>query len=384
MRILFSHTKRKVSLWSSQPSSELSQPQDSTDLSYAGGAQAIEDAISIAALLPNGTPASVISERLKLYEGQRYERSHRIQEFTRLSGADLKDGKELDVRSFTAYNVGHDEWDASTAALRQHLAASDPKAKWRSPVSFGPTPQVPKEDRQLKERLLVRFKSSKTYLETLLPPGFAFVSPATLCDASLACDSFQDHTAVKLRIHGVSYARRNGGEPLFGSFVPVVFHDLPDLNDGLSTVFTDTTVSRTDSDATVRIGRRESDICTIHVHQLSVEVPAANGVQGRPAGPPPPPDNGDFYWRYVPGLGGEPDAEYPVFVPKRESGVDKEWTSKDASIQFQAGAREHLPTLYHITSWLSQLPVYSIVSAKCVEFTQAEDDDETSRAYQIE
>lgn len=43
-----------------------------------GGAQAIEDGVSLAALLPLGTSADEIQDRLKLYEQCRYERAHQV------------------------------------------------------------------------------------------------------------------------------------------------------------------------------------------------------------------------------------------------------------------------------------------------------------------
>lgn len=65
-----------------------------------GGGQAIEDAISLAAVLPLGTPKSEIADRLKLYQKCRQERANKIQHFTRLSGmnpAELaKQGQKLD------------------------------------------------------------------------------------------------------------------------------------------------------------------------------------------------------------------------------------------------------------------------------------------------
>jgi 2-polyprenyl-6-methoxyphenol hydroxylase-like FAD-dependent oxidoreductase len=88
-----------------------------------GGAQAIEDGASIAAVFPLGTTAEDIPARLKLYEAQRYERAHKIQEFTRLTGQDLVDDKiHLKFHDFVDYNVNHDEWQASTTALQKHLA----------------------------------------------------------------------------------------------------------------------------------------------------------------------------------------------------------------------------------------------------------------------
>lgn len=53
-----------------------------------GGAQAIEDAVSLAAVLPLGTGQEEIPDRLKVYESCRYERSHTIQHYTKLAGRD--------------------------------------------------------------------------------------------------------------------------------------------------------------------------------------------------------------------------------------------------------------------------------------------------------
>jgi hypothetical protein len=63
-----------------------------------GGAAAIEDALSLTAVLPYGTNPEDVPERLQLYEKVRYERAHAIQQFTRLAGRDLnqQEGGKLD------------------------------------------------------------------------------------------------------------------------------------------------------------------------------------------------------------------------------------------------------------------------------------------------
>jgi 2-polyprenyl-6-methoxyphenol hydroxylase-like FAD-dependent oxidoreductase len=61
-----------------------------------GGACAIEDAASLAVVLPEDTPAKEIPARLQLYEKIRYERANRIQEYSRVAGADKKDNVKLD------------------------------------------------------------------------------------------------------------------------------------------------------------------------------------------------------------------------------------------------------------------------------------------------
>jgi 2-polyprenyl-6-methoxyphenol hydroxylase-like FAD-dependent oxidoreductase len=78
----------------------LSLAQDTDELldQGQGGAAAIEDAISLSAVLPFGTRPADVPERLRLYEEIRYERAHAIQQFTRLAGRDLdqQEGGKLD------------------------------------------------------------------------------------------------------------------------------------------------------------------------------------------------------------------------------------------------------------------------------------------------
>ena len=65
-----------------------------------GGGVAIEDALSLAALLPLGTTINDLKDRLGLYQECRVERANKIQHFTRLVGMDLRDRKEpLDSKS---------------------------------------------------------------------------------------------------------------------------------------------------------------------------------------------------------------------------------------------------------------------------------------------
>jgi salicylate hydroxylase len=53
-----------------------------------GGAMAIEDAVSIAMLLPYGTKAIDIPARLELYQSSRRPRVEMILNFTRMNGRD--------------------------------------------------------------------------------------------------------------------------------------------------------------------------------------------------------------------------------------------------------------------------------------------------------
>jgi 2-polyprenyl-6-methoxyphenol hydroxylase-like FAD-dependent oxidoreductase len=64
-----------------------------------GAGCAIEDAAALSVVLEKGLTREDVPARLKLYEGIRYERACRIQEYSRLAGRDLKEGVKVDSRS---------------------------------------------------------------------------------------------------------------------------------------------------------------------------------------------------------------------------------------------------------------------------------------------
>lgn len=67
-----------------------------------GAGVAMEDAAALAVILPFGTKPSEVPERLKLYETCRYERAHRIQQYTRIAGRDLGEEGKVD----STYSTG--------------------------------------------------------------------------------------------------------------------------------------------------------------------------------------------------------------------------------------------------------------------------------------
>ncbi|KAK3300354.1 uncharacterized protein B0H64DRAFT_437520 [Chaetomium fimeti] len=104
-----------------------------------GGAQAIEDAAALAAVLPKGTDPIDVPERLKMYEKIRYERATRIQEYSRLTGQDWIAGKPArDMREFETYNFDHDEIENSASAFKSWV-----EVEWRSLTVTPPEEEVP-------------------------------------------------------------------------------------------------------------------------------------------------------------------------------------------------------------------------------------------------
>ncbi|EMC99531.1 hypothetical protein BAUCODRAFT_63413 [Baudoinia panamericana UAMH 10762] len=377
-----------------------------------GGAQALEDAVVLAAVLPLGTKPSDIPERLQVYEQCRYERAHRIQNFTREAGLDAAEmatlGKKLDMHEYQAYNFGHDAWDFSTNALRKHLNTKDTALRFRAPIELGasPGPRRPLGLHPQSEalRLLrqstperartysVKFRTSQTYVQNLLPSGFAFTSPATVVSASLMCTTLSGMTWLGgggyshfgLYLHGVNYTKRDGSK-VFGTYMPLLFEDLTDPiitgrdEVGMPKLFADIDV-RPDGEQGCKIllvwrGVRfgELDICG-----LTKEQPVVNGVSLEqphrgPGTPPAPPETGRFHYRYVPTVGepGKTDAEYAVFVPNAapEEGAEPptNFVTKSASFSFDGKDWQSLPTLHHITSWLAAMPCLGVEEGRLTQ-----------------
>ena len=67
----------------------------------------MEDAATLAVVLPAGTLPEEVPERLKLYEKIRYQRANAIQEYSRQAGKDWIDGKpQIDSRPHNFVHIG--------------------------------------------------------------------------------------------------------------------------------------------------------------------------------------------------------------------------------------------------------------------------------------
>lgn len=376
--------------------------------------------MSLSAVLPLGTAPDEVADRLMVYQAQRYERAHKIQEFTRISGSDLTKGEELDMQRFTAYNVGHDEWHSSNTALQKHLAKKRPDTRWRTPIGFGPAPgprqplglslnsievaHIREHTPETSSALTIRFKSSRTYLQKLLPPGFSFVSPATICEATILCNTLDGMTwlggggysFVMLCLHGVQYVKRDG-EKLFGTFLPLLFENFTDpivtgRDDlGMPKLFAAIDVHHEDDQARVEISWRGTTFGSVTLTGLTEHcIDSATTNNGSVSASQPvqsPPDNGQFAWRFVPAVGqpGKADAEYPVFVPRPDPGKfgkdAKVRVAKDAKFELLAQDWNKLPTLHNVARVLAEIPQYGLVEAKHVSSVGC---DDLSSAYRIE
>ncbi|KAL1305028.1 hypothetical protein AAFC00_003927 [Neodothiora populina] len=395
-----------------------------------GGGQAMEDAVSLAALLPLGTPKEAISERLRLYESCRKERADHIQEATRRSGmspAELaKRGLTYDPMTFTNYNFGHDEWDHSTHALKKYLNTRT-ALRYRQPISFGPSPG-PRQplNRDLSQHSYaaqnqtvtsIRFKTSRTFLQNLLPTDqFSFISPGTFAEASIACCTLRNmvwlgdggYNHCGLYIHGVQYKKKDG-EVLTGTFLPILFEDLADPiitgREELAApkLWCTIDISTSDTSRSVKLSWRGSPFVELELNDLQPRTRNADQDDGsaNSKAPKANTDKGTLMYRYVPAVGqpGVADAEYAVFAEfdkpntkpagsddtaqndKPQNKTSEDLLSTSASIRCTPGSWETLPTLHHIADEWSKVPIYEILEASVKEVPMVGD---VSSARRIE
>ncbi|ROV97543.1 hypothetical protein VSDG_04639 [Cytospora chrysosperma] len=378
-----------------------------------GAGQAIEDAAALSVVLPKGTSPDAVPERLKLYEKIRYRRAHQIQEFSREAGKDWVGGKpQIDMMSYTANNFGHDEIDNSNNVFKRWKWSQKPNMYWRMPIGFGPFPG-PRQDcygRSLQEGLQrsfttvsVKFKTSRTYLETLLPTSsFRFKNPGTVCQASISMTELDNmqwlggngYRHLGLYIHGVEYVKKDGST-ISGTHMPVLFESITDPITsgreelGMPKLFCDIDMHRRSSSVRVTASWRGAKFIDLSVTGLKEDdVSSEHGTIGGEA------DYGILVYRYIPSVGhpGVADCEYPIVVPHEEeqpkATVKKvfraptvQGKTAGANIEIDGLDWEALPTLHHVAGALAQVPIYEVLSAKVVEGTGVPD---VSAARRIE
>ncbi|OHW92982.1 FAD binding domain-containing protein [Colletotrichum incanum] len=362
-----------------------------------GAGQAMEDAAALAVVLPKGTSPDDVTERLHLYEKIRMERAHTIQEFSRQAGKDRIPGKPPTIKmmNYTNYNFGHDAHDHATKAFNRYLWSKKKDLYWRMPIGFGPFPgprqdfygrRQPSELERTFKTISVKFLTSRTFLETILPTdSFRFKEPGTVCAASLSVTQLNNmswlggggYNHLGLYIHGIEYVKRDGSS-INGTHLAVLFESLTDPivsgreELGMPKLFCDIDVEHHATAARVRASWRGAKFADISLKNLRPDAPETeHGTIGGEA------DYGILTYRYIPSVGepGKADAEYACVVPHEEEARDVPATvhavsrSSDASVKMEGHDWEKLPTLHHVAKFLAELPIYDVVGAKVVEGT---------------
>ncbi|KAK3328902.1 hypothetical protein B0H66DRAFT_6119 [Apodospora peruviana] len=373
-----------------------------------GASQAIEDAAALATVLPRGTASEEIPERLKLYQKIRYERAHAIQEYSRLAGVDWVDGKPtIDMMAFRDYNFGHDEIDHASNIFKRWKWAKKPDMYWRMPIAFGPFPG-PLQDADGRRRvadspsgrfttMTVKFKTSRTFLETLFPTDeFRFKSPDTVTTATFSATNLDNlawiggkgYTHFGLYVHGVQYVKKDG-TVIDGTYLPVLFESLADSvvsgreELGISKLFCDIDFHHDSKQNTGCMtaswrGAVFANICLSGLEQDDNLTAEDGTICGEPD------EEGILVYQYIPAVGapGKADAKYACEAKVRSARVEKvsrasprASSGSGVAPQVKIDARDWkaLPTLHHVMSVLAEVPIYEIVGAKVVEGSGAPD-----------
>ncbi|KAF4334663.1 salicylate hydroxylase [Fusarium beomiforme] len=356
-----------------------------------GAGVAIEDAAALAVVLPQGTTAEQVPERLRLYQNARYERANRIQEYSRKAGKDSVD-KDFDMMEYSNYNMGHDEWDHSTNLFRKWDWAQKPHLYWRMPISFGPFPG-PRQTFTGEARTAthstfttasIKFKTSRTLLQNLFPSAsFRFKSPGTVAYASFSQTTLNKmewlggsgYRHIGLYIHGVQYVQKDG-TVRDGTFLPILFESLTDPivsgreELGMPKLYCSVDIWKRTNSYRIQTGWQGVQFGSFTLEGLQETDPGAS--KGTIGGED---DEGIFAYKYIPKVGdrGQADVQHATFVPHAEeakvvpSKVLKVLTAQKASFEFDPHDWEALPTLHHVISRLAEIPVYDIIGAKVVE-----------------
>ncbi|KAK1991788.1 FAD binding domain-containing protein [Colletotrichum falcatum] len=358
-----------------------------------GAMQAIEDAASLSIVLPRGTRPTAVPERLQLYEKIRSERAHKIQKYSREAGRDLEGDDNKPELDNTNEIFSWDELANSACMLRKWKLDNSPGDFRLMPVSIGRfsglrqqmTLGAEKPARRFK-RSVVRFTSSKPYLETLFPnQRFAFRRADTLCTASLVVTSMEDvpwlggegYTTLALHVHGVQYSK-DGSGVVNGSFMPVHLVSRGEAASatreelGLPSVQCDVDMYPSYDGSGCRITASWGGIkfADIAIEGLKSGNPAA---ERSPIGTAA--DYGVMVYRYVAAVGwpGLAECEYACVAPHaRESKAETVETvasSNSVKMVFKRLGWDQLPTMSHIASAFAQMPVFHIISAKVTEGT---------------
>ena len=362
-----------------------------------GAAMAIEDAASIAAMLPRGTPKTELSERLKLYEECRHPRANKMLDLTRRAGADTHDGHDNHLKltlEATPYAFGHDAWDYSTQRLREWKRSRSGLTTFM-PVSIDlDEMSPPTETRQVALTASARFKTSRTILENLLPNAFKFASPATVAHASWICIKRSGHvSSIKcgLLAHDVIYVKGDG-EKLHGDCLIVEFDNSVENilagreQFGLPLTYADIHMDRTANELKVDLSNAGTTFGSLKFG-LSANMNGSNdgkSTQNQTTGSTPQSNDATpiLTYKFVPAVqGAKADLEYAVSIP-RVKNVDADLSVREnkalvgeEDIRFSSSMETNTGMARSVHLRLSELPIIDVVGATVTEGGRDERDE---------
>ena len=298
------------------------------------------------------------------------------------------------VQQSQNYNVGHDEFDNSRQKFREYQWSKVPQKYWRMPFGFGPMPG-PRQDHYGKPRrseqstfttASIRFKTSRTALQTLFPPGrtgYRFKNPGTVAYASFSQTTLNKmewlggsgYSHLGLYIHGLEYEKPDG-TVISGTYMPILFESLTDPivsgreEMGMPKLYSAIDIFRRSESYHIKASWQGATWGSFSLTGLNEVDPAkeAGTLSGEA-------DAWIMVHRYIPSVGrsnkGRAEADYACFVPFAEDtpSPKAQWVWKATAAKFDIDGLDwdSLPTLHHVVSRFTELPVYDIMGGMLVE-----------------
>lgn len=297
---------------------------------------------------------------------------------------------------YSKYNFGHDEYDNSAQKLREWKWASIPRTTFGMPAAFGPSSSMlsscslPAASRPQDFTIAsVRFKTSRTLIQNLLPPGassFAFETPGTVATCSFVQTSFGNvqwlkggnYNTLGLYVHNISI-KDSAGVKHLGYYAPVLFEDhhftvIQDRESyGLPTIYSPISIEQTSQSYRINVGSKETpwarielqDLIAVDHNDISKPHTSIIGYGEK---------NRLISWRSVCNFAlKESNAaeDYAVLVSMNDEEsplqTQERWETSKASIEIDSFKEE--PVLDVISSRLSEIPIYEIVGASLLKGT---------------
>ena len=208
-----------------------------------------------------------------------------------------------------------------------------------------------------------------------------------------------------LWIHGVQYTKKDGGK-VVGSLLVVLLESLADPiitgreELGMPKLFCDIEIDSATTEATsIQCSWRGAPFLRMRLDGLGEirgdqQQQVDNGgrddeAKTRPLAAPVNVDAGTMFYRYVPAVGkqGEADAAYAVLVRDHDESsavarqVERVCHSQSSRLEFMEGDWTSFPTLHHVAAAFAEIPVYGIIEGKMEEGRGV---DDLSHAERIE
>lgn len=232
----------------------------------------------------------------------------------------------------------------------------------------------------------VRFKTSRTYLESLFPTdAYKFEGLASICEATFSVttrstkprEQGPEYSRFGFYIHGIEYVKQDGSV-VPGTFLPVLMDNQADgvrigrEELGLPSLFCDIEICPGSASYQMKASWRGTTFAELTFEGL-IDRPCTDNILRKGTD-----DLDILVHRYIPKVGepGQRECAYPVLVKSKQEHQehDKRLRSGHAAVKLDAVDWVSLPTLHNVVASLARVPILDTISATVVDGTWVSDE----------